>query len=596
MIIISVFWGLCSGSALYRDGKILGAVSEERFTRKKNDSSFPSNSINWLMGEFKVKAIDIDRIAMVSNDVGMDYILLAKYNWSIDDYLYENKNFWKDKLLKKTKVNKNLYFDVMSHKIDTNQYPSEYWNELVNNKDETPFIRDKNRLVSNFFGVPESKVLNIEHHRSHASYSYYTSEFRNEKILSFTVDGWGDGKNAAIGIFNENGKYEMVSHSTDCNIARIYRYITLLLGMKPGEHEFKVMGLAPYGKEYFAKRALEVFRSTLYVDGLDFKWGIKPDDSYYWFKDRLEGVRFDNIAYALQRWVEELLCDWVKNAIDKYDIHKIVFSGGVSMNVKAMGKISELDQVDDIFIGGSAGDESHIISTAYCAAEECSELWNSNSIETLNNLYLGPNYDKYSEDYIINSLDLEKYDIIENYSNEQVAKLIFDGNIVARCVGSMEFGQRALGNRSILADPSKLEIKEKINFAIKNRDFWMPFAPIIMDKYSNIYLKNPKKIKSPYMTLAFDTTKVGYDSMRAACHPVDRTCRAQILTKEKNSDLYGLLSAFESISGRGCIVNTSFNLHGFPIVSTPKDALYVFDNSDLDCLMLNSYLIIKRRV
>ncbi|MBL4710093.1 MAG: hypothetical protein JKY48_16810 [Flavobacteriales bacterium] len=593
MTIVSIFWGLSSGAALYKDGEIVAAVSEERFTREKNDSCFPALSIEWILNTYDVKVTDIDKIAMVSNDVGMDYIFLAKHKWSIEDYLEENNNYWKKKLVANSTFSKNLYFDVMSHKIKADQYPENYWKEKIKQKNVDSFVEDKNKLVANFFNLPEDKVVNIEHHRSHASYSYYTSSFRNEKVLAFTADGWGDGKNATIGIFDETGKYEMVHVNTQCNIARIYRYMTLLLGMKPSEHEFKVMGLAPYGKEKYAKKALEIFRSTLYVDGLEFKWKIKPADSYYWFRDKLEGVRFDNIAWALQTWTEELLAQWVKNAIKKYDIHKIIFSGGVSMNVKAMGQIAKLEEVDDIFIGGSAGDESHIISTAYCVAQDYSETWNSNNIKSLDNLYLGTEFSKKDEKEVLKRLDLSKYEIIENYSNKQVAKLIYDGNIIARSVGRMEFGQRSLGNRSIIADPSKLDVKEKINSAIKNRDFWMPFAPVILDNYSKEYLINPKNLKSPYMTLAFDTTPLGYDAMKASCHPSDKTCRAQILYKNSNEGLYDLLEEFALISGRGALMNTSFNLHGYPIVNSPTDAIYVFEHSDLDCLVLNNYLIIK---
>jgi len=593
MIIVSIFWGLSSGAALYKDGKIVAAISEERFTREKNDSSFPVLSIEWILETYNIKSEKIDKIAMVSNDVGVDYIILAKHKWSVDDYLRENNDYWKEKLLDCPSFTKNLYFDVMPHKIKTNQYPIDYWNKCVKEKNVDNFVQDKNKLVADFFNIPEEKVVNIEHHRSHASYSYYASHFRNEKVLAFTADGWGDGKNATVGIFDENGKYQMEHINTECNIARVYRYMTLLLGMKPSEHEFKVMGLAPYGKEKYAKRALEVFESTLYVEGLEFKWHTKPSDSYYWFRGKLEGVRFDNIAFALQKWTEDLLVQWVKNAIQKYDIHKIVFAGGVSMNVKAMGKLAELEEVDDIFIGGSAGDESHIISAPYCVAEDSSNSWNSNNIESLNNLYLGMKFGKKDEEEVIERLDPSKYQIIENYSNRQVAELLYDGNIIARSVGKMEFGQRSLGNRSILADPSKLDVKEKINSAIKNRDFWMPFAPVILDSYSEKYLINPKNIKSPYMTLAFNTTQLGYDAMKAACHPSDRTCRAQILYKTSNVELYNLLDEFESISGRGALMNTSFNLHGYPIVNSPKDAVYVFENSDLDCLALNNYLIKK---
>jgi carbamoyltransferase len=594
MTIISVFWGLCSGASLYKDGKILAAVSEERFTRKKNDSCFPEQSIEWLLTNYNVSKEDIDKIAMVSNDVGMDYILLAKYDWSVDDYLDENNNHWRKLLIENDSTSRDLYLDSMPHKIKLDQYPQEYWTQKVEEKKLEDFVTDKNQLVADYFNADVENVVNIEHHSSHAAYSYYASSFRGEKVLAFTADGWGDGKNATVGIFDEKGNYEMLHTNTQCNIARVYRYMTLLLGMKPSEHEFKVMGLAPYGKEKYAKKALVVFKSTLYVDGLEFKWKNKPTDSYYWFKERLEGVRFDNIAWALQKWTEDLIQEWVKNAINKFGVHKVVFAGGVAMNVKAMGQLAKLEEVHDLFIGGSAGDESHIISTPYCVDKLFSSDWDSKNITSLENLYLGTEYTKEEEESALKSLDNSKYEIIENYTNKQVGKLIFDGNIIARSVGKMEFGQRALGNRSIIADPSKLEAKEKINAAIKNRDFWMPFAPVLLDRYADKYILNSKNIKAPYMTIAFDTTDEGYEAMKAACHPSDKTCRAQILTKEANSGLYELLEEFESLSGRGSLMNTSFNLHGYPIVNSPKDAVYVFENSDLDALVLNNHLVIKK--
>ena len=158
----------------------------------------------------------------------------------------------------------------------------------------------------------------------------------------------------------------------------------------------------------------------------------------------------------------------------------------------------------------------------------------------------------------------------------------------------MEFGQRALGNRSILADPRDLKIKEKINSAIKNRDFWMPFAPVILKRLSNKYLVNPKNLESPHMTIGFDTTKLGYEKMPAACHPADKTARAQILEKKDNVGLYNLIDEFYKITGTGALLNTSFNLHGYPIVNSIKDAIYVFKNSELDGLLLNNFFITKK--
>ena len=183
--------------------------------------------------------------------------------------------------------------------------------------------------------------------------------------------------------------------------------------------------------------------------------------------------------------------------------------------------------------------------------------------------------------------------IIEQPSHEETAKLLAEGMVIARCAGRMEFGARALGNRSILADPRELRVKDKINAMIKNRDFWMPFAPIVLDRYVDRYLINPKGLQSPHMTIGFETTEEGFDAMIAACHPADKTARPQILTKDVNPEVYALIEAFEEITGCGAVLNTSFNLHGFPIVNTPAEALDVFTRSGLDGLLLAKYLILK---
>ena len=349
MKILSIFWGVCSGAALVIDGKIVGAVSEERFTREKNDTCFPEKSISWLLKVGGIDKFDLDRVAIVSNDVGADYILLKKHRWSVDDYLDENYNYWFKKIYNGEES--FSIFDVMKHKIDYEQFPSEYWKHAHLNDELDEFDKKIPHIVSKFLGIEISKIVRVEHHSSHAHYSYFSSGYFGEKVLSFTLDGWGDGKNATIGIFDENGDYRVQKVITECNIARIYRYMTLLLGMKPSEHEYKVMGLAPYAREKYVEKALNVFRSSLVVDGLEFKWVNKPSDSYYWFKDRLEGVRFDNIAAALQIWTEELLIEWVSNAIKYFDINTISVSGGVALNVKAIGRLQKLSEVSKLFVG-----------------------------------------------------------------------------------------------------------------------------------------------------------------------------------------------------------------------------------------------------
>ncbi|EQA80251.1 carbamoyltransferase C-terminal domain-containing protein [Leptospira alstonii] len=601
MKILSIYWGICSSASLFIDGKVVASVHEERFTRSKNEDSFPANSIKYCLEEAKIKSSDLDGAAIASISSPIDDIMLLKSQWTIDDYLREQHLRWKPFLVNGDKTLKSVLETFPEKKKAEISINTDYFRNLESltfEERQKRYDVDREQILADFLSIEKRKVRRIEHHRCHAAYSYYASAYRNKPVLALTIDGWGDGKNATIGLFDETGTYSRLYESDQCAIGRIYRYMTLLLGMKPNEHEFKVMGLAPYGKETHAKKALDILRNTLYVDGEEFKWKEKPVDSYFWFKERFEGVRFDNIAFALQKWTEELIVEWVRNAIKKYKIHDIVISGGVAMNIKAMGKIADLPEVASLFIGGSSGDESMAISSGICLAEdltnESSVRWNSNSIEPLTRLYLGPSSNLKDENKAVSGLDKTKFDIIENPENSKIAQLLFDGKILARAAGRMEFGQRALGNRSILADPIHLKIKEKINSAIKSRDFWMPFAPVVLDGFAERYLINPKNLESPHMTLSFDTTDEGYNAMNAACHPADKTARAQILKKKDNLELYSLLEAFQQITGRGALLNTSFNLHGFPIVNTPSEAIDVLLNSGLDGLILNHFLILKK--
>ena len=599
MNILSLYTSLPSSVSLYRDGKIIAATHEERFSRLKNDERFPEKSIEYCLVEGGIRAKDLDGVAIAGYlGASFDDTVVRKSQWTPEDYLTEQYQRWLPVSKGDKKASRSLV-EIFPDKLDLTLFPGGILKDLLDFPDRNEVLQNsREKMVADFLGIPESKITRIEHHRCHAAYSYYASPFRGEDVLALTVDGSGDGLNATIGIFDASGKYTRHYETSECNIGRIYRYMTLLLGMKPNEHEFKVMGLAPYGKEKHAKKALDIFRSTLYVDGIEFKWNEKPTDSYFWFRERLEGVRFDNVAFALQLWVEELLTKWVSNVVAEFGIRKVVIAGGVAMNIKAMGKIAELPCVDDIFIGGSASDESMAISAGICLAEDLilkkSSTWDSRSIDSLPHLYLGPSASIEQESTAVNILDSKCYEVLNAPTSTEIASLLASGKILARCAGRMEFGQRSLGNRSILADPGDLRVKEKINAAIKSRDFWMPFAPVLLDSYQDRYLINPKKIQSPHMTIGFETTDEGYDAMIAACHPADRSARPQILYEYMNPKLYEILKEFEKITNRGALLNTSFNLHGHPIVNTTAEAIFVLEHSALDGLILNNYLVLKR--
>lgn len=600
MKILSIYQGLPASVAILVDNEIVAAVQEERFTRIKNDEEFPRKSIEFCLKAAGIDADELDAVAIASFDSPFDDQLVRKSQWTVADYLAEQHLRWKPYLVDNIDSVPRSLLEIFPDKIDLNMYPEQFWKELYNEDDrQNLFLHRRLDLFADHLQIERERVRCVDHHRAHSYYSYYASSFRHEPILALTIDGWGDGMNATIGTFDSDGTFLRHFATDQCALGRIYRYMTLLLGMKPNEHEFKLMGLAPYGREEHGQKALKVFRETLQVDGIGFTWDVEPTDSYFWFRERLEGVRFDCVAWALQTWVEELTLKWVGNCIREFGISKVVLSGGVAMNIKAMGRLAELPELADLFIGGSAGDESLAIGSAFCLAEDLVRSsqgdWHSSSVQSLPHLNLGPEATKEAESKVVEDLDPDLFSIETNPEPSRIGQLLADGLVLARCVGRTEFGQRALGNRSILADPINLEVKERINAAIKNRDFWMPFAPVLLDTYVDRYLVNPKRISSPHMTIGYQTTTDGYEAMKAACHPADHSARPQILLELANPGLYRILEAFENLTTRGALLNTSFNLHGSPIVNSPSDALHVFLNSDLDGLILGHYLILRKR-
>lgn len=595
MKVLGLYWGYCSSAAIFVDKQIIAAASEERYTGVKNDGAFPENAIKFCLEKANLRPRDLEGVAIASFDGGSVFdMLLRKASWSIDDYVMQQIKIWYPRFYENKEVNLT---EIYKEKFDFGIYPQWYWKEALIHPDT--FSEDREVIVARFLGISRDKIRRMEHHRCHAAYSFYASPFRGERVLAFTLDGFGDGLNATIGIFDEKGNYKRVYAYDQCNIGRIYRYITLLLGMKPNEHEYKVMGLAPYGTKV-SERAYNLFKETLYVDGIEFKWKVKPRDSYFWFKERLEGCRFDGIASGLQRWAESLITEWVRNAVNAFNIRKVVLGGGVAMNVKANGRLIELDEIEDFFVGGTSSDESMAMSSAICLSEDISKennlKWDVCEIRPIKHLYLGPEANGIQEKEAIGSLEKKGFQIKDKFSAKDVALLLSKGKVIARCAKRMEFGARALGNRSILADPIDIRIVERINRIIKNRDFWMPFAPVIIERYAEEYLINPKAILSPYMTVAFRTTSKGYDAMPAASHPADKTSRAQILRKDTNPQLYEILEEFEKITARGALLNTSFNLHGYPIVNTPQNAIDVFLKSGLDGVLLDNFLVLREKL
>jgi len=593
MIILGISDSHESHACIYKSGKVIAAAAEERFTRIKTDQGYPKNAIEKVITQAGIDKKDIDLVVFAGKKAGLFHTLLKPVAlFSIEDWIYQNEKYWKPKLIDKKNLNslddfklfenkisnieKNPYFELVE---EVKKNPSTNYYEILNN------IRKKTAIKQ--IGINESKIIFIRHEECHQYYGYYSQVDFKENVLIFTIEGGGDDSSATLSIV-EDGVIKEKFKTNLSNIGRLYRYITLLLGMKPCQHEYKVMGLAPYGTEYHGKKSLKHFRKYDKVEGCKIGDQGIYKDVYYSSKEALEGQRFDGIAWGLQTYLEETLIEWVTNNIKKYNVKDIILSGGVAQNIKAMQALLKSDSINSIWTGPISGDGSLAIGAVWSAAKKFS----SDKILGLETIYLGTIMKEVDLDFVINGIS-DKYKVIAKYNAKDVAKWINKGFIIARCEGKMEFGQRALGNRSILADPRHIDTVEIINQKIKYRDFWMPFTPTICYENCKNYLVNDRNIYSPWMTVAFDLKEGLAKKLPAVVHPADKTCRPQMLKREDNPDYYDIIKEFEKLSGHPVLLNTSFNLHGDAIVETPKQAIETFDNSEIDILLMGGKAIFR---
>ena len=592
MKVIGIHDGHNASACLTIDGNLTVAIGEERLTRNKHQYGFPFNAIDKIFEITNIDKQDIDIISMSTKSLPPRYFLTQRNsNFTIKDYWKEQKEYWYPLLIEGKKA---CYKDIFKHHIDEKKFP--YDSALIKDEDDHEGMwQARKKHVSDYLDLKEDKIEIYDHHNCHAAYGYCTSPlYKKKPLLVFTIDGGGDNTNATVSICDERGFVKEISRSSNCNIGRLYRAMTLLLGMRPSDHEFKVMGLAAYNTDTHAKYAYQVFKETLQVNGLGFDYHLKPKDHFFYFKDKLEGERFDSIAYGLQKRTEELICEWVNNAIIKTNIKDLVISGGVAQNIKANQKILASENVNSLFIPPGPGDESISIGASFLANIKYSAKSKEGPIELRFNPYCGSAYsDSQIEEYL---LTLNKKDwIYKKSDHKQVAKLISQGEIIARfSSGKMEFGARALGNRSILADPSSSDVIHYLNKLVKMRDFWMPFAPSIIEERASDYLINNKNNISKYMAISYDSTELAFKDLPAGLHPFDKTSRAQIVCKEDNENYHSLIKEFEKITGIGALLNTSFNIHGEAIVESPQDAIKTLENSGLNYLYIGSFLVKKR--
>jgi len=587
MIILGIHDGHNAGTALFINKKLICAISEERITRNKNEYGFPINAIQFCLKQAKIKKDQVTQVAVSTKKLPPKYFLVKRNTtFNIEDYYNEQNLYWYPKIYKNKKVK---YLDIFKNKKVLKSKLHYNFSKIKNEDDYAGMKESRMNFMANFFLLKKENIFFYDHHECHAYYGFYGAQIIDKKVCVVTLDGGGDDTNATIWISNKN-KLKEVYRTNIGNLGRMYRYITLILGMKPTEHEFKVMGLAGYAldnNKYYNK-VLSIFKDTLQVSGIKFKYKIKPKDNYFYFKKKLENERFDTISYGIQKYLEDILVKWFNNISKKFKVSDFIFSGGVAQNIKATKKILESKRISSIFVPPGPGDESLPIGAAYCHFAKNNIL--RAEVTNMSNPYVGAAFN-YKD---LSFLKKKKSISIKKVKNSDVAKIISEGNPVARfSLNPSEFGPRALGNRSILADPSNQDTINFINKKIKVRDFWMPFAPSIMEEEANKIMHVIKNHSNPYMTISFDVKKKYFEKIPAAIHPFDKTCRPQIVSKKINPDYYDLIKEFKKISKIGVLLNTSFNIHGEPIVFSPQDALKSFLKSGLQYLYIGNLLVKK---
>ncbi len=594
MKILAIYHGHNATAALLVDGKVVFCQSEERMNRLKNSTGFPAETVSYIQ---KTYGTDFDLVVFPQKDLAGYAYLRAQEKPAI-----RYQNYFKDvrprdwrfacKYLAVT-LFPRLTSSFITHK-------SRRYDAAV---ERDAWLRaERSAYFTKMTGVTEDKLRFLDHHQSHA-YSLGFLLDPEKKTLIFTLDGEGDDTCATVSIWDQGALTELSRTQKMHSIGYYYLEMTGFLGMKPNEDEFKLMGLAPYAKQESSRvrEVRETLESMLRIgeDG-SFVSTVPPGLLRYHFFKHFSYTRFDHLAAGMQQFLEARVLEWVRYWTTKAQIQNIGVSGGVFMNVKLNEKLMHLPGIESVVAMPSAADESTVFGCLYAGYRE---LVGNNGgdanrkqpgLSPLTNLYLGTTLDdKELATYLSEHPELgQRYRITQPKNlTETLADILANGGIIARASGRMEWGARGLGNRSIIADPRSTESVRVINEMIKNRDFWMPFAPSVLEEDFSRYFKASKKDFSPYMIFGFAATAAGIKDLPAALHTYDFSGRPQVVRKSWNPEYHALISAFKKKTGVGGVLNTSFNLHGHPVARTVADAFEVMDNSHLPHLVIGSYLI-----
>ena len=443
---------------------------------------------------------------------------------------------------------------------------------------------------------PEHKYRKINHHEAHCTLAYYCSGFKDDAlVISIDASGETHSNKVYLGSKGDLTYIDGIDLSYK-SLGHYYAMLTEFLGFKRLKDEGKVVGIASHGN--FIKEIYDVFNECIVIDGIKTdkdnsnipSGGVYEDFYNIWFKKF--GSEFtanlkNDIAYNGQLVFEEKIIEIFNNLHKKHpNIKKVALAGGVFANVKLNKKINELEWVDEVFIAPPMGDEGLSLG---CALATYKSL-NPNFMPfKLNNIFLGTEYSDEEFEFDKNKFNKRPY------NKEQLAYDLKEGKIVGWFQGRYEHGPRALCNRSIIADPSIPGTYKKVNDRLQRNDF-MPFAPVVIDKYANkVFNVTKSTYTAEFMTMLYDTRKEWQDKIPAVVHPIDKTARIQIVTENNNPKFYELINKFNDITNIPVLMNTSFNIHGEPIVCHPEEGFVHLGNNIVDILVINDYIYTKNK-
>lgn len=565
-----------SGAAIVVDGKIIAAVNEERFSRRKIDNSAPVCSIKFCLKEAGLAPEDLNLVVLSGFKPLKKFLRFGGYYRDIARFAGK----------------KSLFFAMFSK------------------KGEFHFIKGIKALCFNLLamtGLPtfvflylyriyiikkvlrgyRKKMLWVDHHIGHMASAYYTSGFKD--CLCVIIEGMDWENTMVIEEINGGKVRRICATKWPHSAGYFYELVTMILGFNPYLDAGKITGLAAYGNH---KNIWDRVSALMWTEGMElrvspliyilrYEYALTKKIPTYFRNSTPE-----DIAAAFQIRLEECIIEIVKSAIKKTGHNNLVLAGGVSGNVRLNQKIHELQGCKNIFIHPAMSDTGQALGVALWADNKYGDF---KSPITLSDVYLGPEYSDRDIEKELLILELE-YSSVENM-HLHIAQLLSEGYVVARYNGRMEYGPRALGNRSILYQTTDPDVNNWLNKRLKRTEF-MPFGPVclIEDAEKYFYNLDGAKYTAMFMTITFNCTKLMKDLCPAAVH-VDMTARPQLVSLENNPDIYRIINEYKKITGISLLINTSFNMHGEPIVLTPNDAIRCFLDGNLDYLAIGKYIV-----